>query len=78
MAEVATKYPSIHELSLSGKAQYFNLIEMANKDKNSIPLFLKDKDGELHIISLNSEQVDKIEKGLQLVYLGKLIDPGKT
>lgn len=78
LTEVATKYPSIHELSLSGKAQYSSLIEMVNKDKNSIPLFLKDKDGELHIISSHSEVIDKIEKGWQLVYLGKQINPGKT
>lgn len=78
LTEVATKYPSIHELSLSGKAQYSSLIEMVNKDKNSIPLFLKDTDGELHIISSHSEVIDKIEKGWQLVYLGKQINPGKT
>lgn len=78
LTEVATKYPSIHEISLSSKAQYSNLIEIANKDKNSIPLFLKDKDGELHIISSNGEIIDKIEKGWQLVYLGKPINPSKT
>jgi NhaP-type Na+/H+ or K+/H+ antiporter len=78
LTEVATKYPSIHELSLSGKAQYSSLIEIANNDKNIIPLFLKDKDGELHIFSSHSEMIDKIEKGWQLVYLGKPINPNKT
>jgi hypothetical protein len=78
LTEVATKYPSIHELSLTSKTQYSSLIEKTNKDKNSIPLFLKDKEGDLHIISAHSENIDKIEKGWQLVYLGKPINPNKT
>ena len=46
-------------------------MEKASEDKNVIPLFLKDLEGELHIISPRSEQIANIEKGWQLVYLGK-------
>jgi len=71
LTDVANKYPNINEINLSGKSSYDKLIEKANKDKNAVPLFLKDLEGELHIISSNSDQIDNIEKGWQLVYLGK-------
>lgn len=75
LTEVANKYPSINEIQLSGRTQYDKLIEKTNKDKNAIPLFLKDTEGELHIISPQSEQIANIEKGWRLVYLGKLMSP---
>lgn len=71
LTEVANKYPSINEIQLTGKSQYDKIIEKTNGDKNVIPLFLKDTEGELHIISSQSEQIANIEKGWQLVYLGK-------
>lgn len=77
LTEVANKYPYINEITLSGKSQYDKLIQFGNDGKNMAPLFLKDTYGELHIISANSEQIDQIEKGWQLVYLGNPINPNK-
>ena len=76
LTEVANKYPSINEIQLSGRAHYDKLIDKTNSDKNIIPLFLKDLEGELHIISSQSEQIANIEKGWRLVYLGKPMGPG--
>lgn len=78
LTEAANKYPSIQEIQLSNRAHYDSLIEITNKDKNIIPLFVKDTEGELHIISFNNKNVDKIEKGWHLVYLGQPIDPIKA
>jgi len=78
LTEVATKFPSINEIQLLDKAHYDSLIQITNKDKDTIPLFLRDNDGEFHIISSYSKDVDRIEKGWQLIYLGKPIDPNKT
>jgi len=77
LTEVANKYPSILEKKLLDKPQYDSLIRTLDKDKNTIPLFLKDKDGELHIISPHNSNVQKVEKGWQLVYLGKPIEDEK-
>jgi NhaP-type Na+/H+ or K+/H+ antiporter/Trk K+ transport system NAD-binding subunit len=71
LVEVANKYPSILEKNLTDKSHYQELIEITKKDKNIIPLFIKDNEGELHIISSHNTNADKIEKGWQLVYLGK-------
>ncbi|WP_242083564.1 cation:proton antiporter [Aestuariivivens sediminis] len=74
LMELTSKYPSIQEMELEDKEHYLKLIEITNKDKDIIPLFIKDLDGELHIISSYNLDVETIEKGFQLVYLGKPFD----
>jgi NhaP-type Na+/H+ or K+/H+ antiporter len=77
LVDVTSKYPTINEINLKDKAHYNKLIEFTNNDKDIVPLFIKDDTGELHIISSYNKEVNKIEKGWQLVYLGKLIDTNK-
>ncbi|WP_299121346.1 sodium:proton antiporter [uncultured Winogradskyella sp.] len=72
--EVARKFPSIQEIEIDDKAHYKNLIEITNNDKDMVPLFLKDSEGELHIISSNNTDSDEIGEGYKLVYLGKPFD----
>ena len=74
LAEVTRKYPSVQEIDVEDQARYNNLIEISNNDKDIIPLFIKDNDGELHIISSYNTEVDTIGEGYQLVYLGKPFD----
>ena len=78
LSDVAKDHPSIQEIDLENREHYESLIEITNNDKDIIPLFIKDNDGELHIISSNNLNVDTIEKGFQLVYLGKPIDVEKV
>ncbi|MGM5469112.1 cation:proton antiporter [Flavobacteriaceae bacterium LMO-SS05] len=78
LTEVANKYPSINEIQLTGKTHYAELIEIIKKDKYIVPLFLKDKEGEFHIISSYNSNMDKIEKGWNLVYLGKRLGLDKV
>ena len=78
LSNVVRKFPSIQEIELKDKAHYESLIELSDNDKDIIPLFIKDNDGELHIISSNNLNVDTIEEGFQLVYLGKPIDVEKV
>ncbi len=78
LIEVANKYPSIEEIKLKDKPHLEKLIKITDEDKNTIPLFLKDNDGELHIISSHNLNMMKIEKGWHLVYLGKSIEYDKS
>lgn len=71
LAEVTKKFPSIQELALKDKAHYLELIETTNNDKDIIPLFVKDDTGELYIISSFNTEINKINKGSKLVYIGK-------
>lgn len=78
LTALTRKHPSIQEIDLEDKEHYLSLIEMTNNDTDMIPLFIKDNDGELHIISSYNLDVDSIEEGFQLVYLGKPFDVEKT
>lgn len=71
---VANQFPEIHELSLNGKEHYESLIEKSNKNKNSIPLFLKSEDGDLQIISSFSKKFDFEKDNYELVYIGKPLE----
>ncbi|MBU2949658.1 cation:proton antiporter [Tamlana agarivorans] len=75
---LARKHPSINEIELEDKNHYQDLIKATNKDKDMIPLFIKDTEGELHIISSFNLEVETIEKGYLLVYLGKPFDVEKV
>ncbi|WP_040252788.1 cation:proton antiporter [Psychroserpens mesophilus] len=74
LTEVARNYPAIHEIDIHDKEHYDSLIDMANKDKNVIPLFIKSDAGDLEIISSFSKDIDAIREGYKLVYLGKHFD----
>jgi len=74
LMDVTRKYPSIQEIELKDKAHYDSLVEVSNNDDNIVPLFLKDAENELHIISSHSTKFEDIEQGWLLVYLGKPFD----
>lgn len=76
--EVTRKFPSIQEIDIEDKVQYDSLIEITNNNRNMIPLFFKDEEGELHIISSYNTDVKGIGKGCKLVYLGKPFDVEKV
>ncbi len=78
LSEVTRRFPSIQEIDVEDKAHYTSLIEITNKDKDMIPLFLKDDEGELHIISSYNTEFEEIGEGYKLVYLGKLFDVEKV
>lgn len=69
-SEVARDYPTINEVDIDSREQFMQKIEKLNDEQKTIPLFIKDTQGELHIIcSINEKFV--IKKGYQLVYMGK-------
>jgi len=78
LSEVTRRFPSIQEIDVEDKAHYTSLIEITNKDKDMIPLFLKDDEGELHIISSYNTEFEEIGEGYKLVYLGKPFDVEKV
>jgi len=74
LTRTAQDYPIINEVPIIDKPHYNQLIEQTINNKNTIPLFLKDKKGELSIISSFSKNTDNPETGFTLVYLGKPIN----
>ncbi|MGB5418665.1 cation:proton antiporter [Algibacter sp.] len=74
LLELTRAYPSIQEIDLEDKAHYDELIKISNDDPDIIPLFVKDNEGEFHIISSYNLEFQNIKDGYQLVYLGKPFD----
>ena len=77
LTDAARNYPSIHEVEVESKEQYDALIEITKADKNSVPIFLKDPDGDLKIIPSFSQGFNDITQGYKLVYMGKVLDADK-
>jgi NhaP-type Na+/H+ or K+/H+ antiporter len=71
LTRIVKKYPLIHEIEINDKAHFKKLVEITINDKDSIPLFVKDTNGELEIISSYSLENPDIAEGYLLVYLGK-------
>jgi NhaP-type Na+/H+ or K+/H+ antiporter len=74
LTEVARNFPIINEIKIENRAHYEKTIEAINNDKDMIPIFVKDKDGELSIISSYNLDIRDIEEGWKLVYLGKRLE----
>ncbi|NNK27104.1 MAG: sodium:proton antiporter [Flavobacteriaceae bacterium] len=73
LLELSQRHPTIHEISLNDKTNYDEFIELTKNDIDMIPLFVKDDNGELHIISPNNGS-DEIGENWHLVYLGKPLE----
>ena len=74
LVEVTRKFPSVQEIDITDKNHYDSLIQITNSDKDMIPLFLKDDESELHIISSYNTDINDIGEHCKLVYLGKPFD----
>lgn len=72
LAEVARKFPKIHEIEIDSKAHYDSLIEITNKNSDIVPLFVKLKSGFLDIVPASNKDL-KLDDNSKLVYLGKKI-----
>ena len=74
LSETARLHPTIHEIELTGEPHLKELISVIEEEKDIIPIFIKDKKGELKIITTGNGTFWPIEKGSKLVYLGQPID----
>ncbi len=74
LMDVVRKYPTLHEIEVNSLEQYQSLIEATKADKDKIPVFLKNAEGDIQIISSNSNEFSDIKEGYQLAYLGKKFD----
>lgn len=73
ISEIVRDYPYINEVNITSKENYINLLNETKKAIKTVPLFIKDLKGEIHIITSNSEQMP-VETGYKLMYLGKKLE----
>lgn len=72
LSEVVRDFPFMNEVSITSEEHFTKLLKELKLEKSSIPLFLKDNKGVIHLIPSLSDAF-KIEKNNELVYLGKTI-----
>lgn len=65
--------PTVHEVPLKDEDQYQVLWERINASENMVPLFIKDLEGELHIIPSFLRSGGQIREGYKLVYMGEVL-----
>jgi len=76
LTNVSKKYPSVQEVLIENKEHYQSIVELTKSDKDIIPIFLKDTNNELIIISSDNNQIE-VGEDWKLIYLGKPIDVKK-
>lgn len=72
LSEVVRDYPNINEVVINSSEHYQTLLKELYEEVHSIPLFLKDNNNEIHIISSLEDGIS-VEKGYTLMYIGKTI-----
>lgn len=73
MMRVSLDYPQIHEVAISNAVEYNNLIEKCLDAEESIPLFVKNAEGNFQVIKLDGNNFSFGEKS-KFVYLGKSLE----
>lgn len=72
LTEVSRKYPTIQEVSINSEEEYHSIVDILLKDQDMIPLFVKEKDGTIDILSSFAQQLElKSFEGSVVAYLGK-------
>ena len=72
LSEVVRDFPLVNEITLKSQEHFTGLLKEINDELRAIPLFLKDNEGVIHIISSLKKPID-IENGNILIYVGKTI-----
>lgn len=74
--EVARDFPFIWERPISNREELLSLVKKMSYMEKSVPLFIKDSTGELHIIPAVIDSIE-VDEGFFLVYMGKKLEPEK-
>ena len=72
LSEIVRDFPIVNEVTITSHDHYMKVVKELNKEPQSIPLFLKDSTGFIHIIS-SLHTTFKAQKGDNLMYIGKTL-----
>lgn len=72
-SEVARDHPEFHQIPISSKEQYKEVIAKLHALEKSIPVFVKMPNGTFEIVGSYSENAE-VEAGVELIYMGKKME----
>ena len=70
LLNIAKSYPAINEVDILDETHFSELIAKITNARHSAPLFIKDSDSNIEIITAQ-QKPETLEKGSKLVYIGK-------
>lgn len=73
LSEVVRDYPYINEIELKDKSQLNDLLDELNTIKESIPILIKQVDGNIEFLPGSLDKLE-VEEGTKLIYLGKEVE----
>lgn len=72
-SEVARDYPHIYEIEITEEKNLNDYMSILNPNKHSIPVFIKQKSGNIEVIPSDKSSLT-VKEGDVLVYLGQKVD----
>ena len=73
ISEVVRDYPQINEVDVNSEEEFVQWLKKLREEVKSIPLFVKDTEGTIHIIPSDHAKLE-IKPGTKLMYVGKKVD----
>ena len=74
IVDLAEKYPGILEIKIDDEKHYKSLLSLSYDNDEIVPLFVKDGENKIKILSANQKKKAKISENSYLAYIGKPID----
>ena len=72
ISEAARDYPQMNEIAIRSHSHFVRLVQLLKKEPKSIPLFIKNPDNRLQIITGEFQNMT-VDENSMLIYLGKEI-----
>ncbi|PHS67370.1 MAG: cell shape-determining protein [Flavobacterium sp.] len=74
LSKVIQENPKIHEEKINNQQHYQKLIAEISNNESIIPLFIKSRRGQINILPVSNNEIEKIDKEDYLVYVGKSLN----
>ncbi|MBT8255896.1 MAG: NAD-binding protein, partial [Bacteroidia bacterium] len=72
--EITRQFPAVFELEIKNEEHYEKLIKIIEADENVAPIFVKDVNGQLKVLSQGNGQGAEVREAQKLVCIGKMLD----
>lgn len=72
--EITRQFPAVFELEIKNEEHFEKLMKIIEADQNVAPIFVKDANGELKVLSQGNGQVAELKEAQKLVCIGKMLD----
>ena len=73
LSEIVRDYPMVNEVEVKDPSEFSEIVGKLTENDFTVPLFLRAKEGEIHILAAVDEKQLEIKPGDRIMYVGKTI-----